>query len=94
MAHEVSAGTGELAWIAVSVPSATRLDAAYTVRYDAATDLASCSCVAAGHGQPCFHAGVAGDYGRGAVKSYQEARRLAGRQAAWEGNEAALGPSL
>jgi hypothetical protein len=56
-----------LAWIDVAVPSATVAGAVYRVRYDAASDSASCACVAAWRGQPCFHAGVAIAYGRVAI---------------------------
>jgi hypothetical protein len=53
-----------LAWIEVAVPSATVASALYRVRYDAASDMATCVCIAAQRGQPCFHAGVAIAYGR------------------------------
>lgn len=56
-----------LAWIEVAVPSATVASALYRVRYDAASDSATCACIAAQRGQPCFHAGVAIAYGREAA---------------------------
>jgi hypothetical protein len=56
-----------LAWIEVAVPSATVASALYRVRYDVASDSATCACIAAQRGQPCFHAGVAIAYGREAV---------------------------
>ena len=57
----------ELAWIEVAVPSATVASALYRVRYDATIDIATCTCIAAQRGQPCFHAGVAIAYGREAA---------------------------
>ncbi len=55
------------------MPSATVARALYRVRYDAALDSATCACIAAQRGQPCFHAGVAIAYGRKAMT----ARRMA-----------------
>ena len=63
VAHGLTASR-ELAWIEVVVPSATVASALYRVRYDATIDSATCACIAAQRGQPCFHAGVAIVYGR------------------------------
>lgn len=60
-----------LAWIEVAVPSATVASALYRVRYDAASDSATCACIAAQRGQPCFHAGVAIAYGRAAAATHR-----------------------
>ncbi|HEU0028176.1 MAG TPA: hypothetical protein VFQ25_13765 [Ktedonobacterales bacterium] len=66
VAHGLTASR-ELAWIEIAAPSATVASALYRVRYDAALDIATCACIAAQRGQPCFHAGVAIVYGREAV---------------------------
>ncbi len=72
VAHRLTP-SGELTWVEVAVPSATVARVLYRVRYDAALDSATCSCIAAQRGQPCFHAGVAIAYGRKALT----ARRMA-----------------
>ncbi|HEX9038612.1 MAG TPA: hypothetical protein VF808_16650, partial [Ktedonobacterales bacterium] len=55
---------GRLAWLDVAVPSATLAATHYRVRYAATTDTATCACLTAQRGQPCFHASVALAYAR------------------------------
>lgn len=93
-AHDVRRDTGDLAWIEVAVPSASRAHTLYDARYVCATDMATCNCIAASRHQPCWHIGVAIACGRRAFATNREMLLNWGRQEAWEGNDAALKPSL
>lgn len=92
-----------LAWVAISVASATIDGLFYAVRYDAASDFATCDCAAGAAHQPCWHAGVGLDYGRRAADAQRALSGSTGQQRAlqimrdharWEDNDTAILPSL
>lgn len=89
----------ELVWVDVRVESATIAGLWYTARYDAANDQARCGCVAGQRHQPCWHVGVALEYGRTVAamyrgKTWASLRQEALDQARFEDNMEALRPSL
>lgn len=78
----LAAGTGALVDASWWIASATRDDVRYVVRYDAATDDATCECAAAFARAACWHRGLAIIKGRALRRLYSPEGRAAARREA------------